>query len=302
MSKLSLNTLKILVIIFATFGFISFFVIIFNKAYFNTSLEIDTKLASDFGTFFGGFIGTIFSVLSVILLIYSINIQNNNKKKDDLKNNFFRMLDYHNENVKQLKVSHFETTKTEKSEGRRAFVIFRLQVKGLIQLVQEIDKEKNWNLSDVDITDIAYMFFYYGLDKDWEDFIVEKLVKYPNPKEIAQTTLERIELNPTLKLGRTNQTSLSSYFRNMYNAIKLVDEDKYLSDTEKKDLIKIYRAQLSNPELYILFTNLISRFGKKWKDKEYITKYEFIKNLPQGYCDKCDPKTFFPMTYEYEEI
>ncbi len=83
---------------------------------------------------------------------------------------------------------------------------------------------------------------------------------------------------------------------------ELVDEDKYLSDTEKKDLIKIYRAQLSNPELYILFTNLISRFGKKWKDKEYITKYEFIKNLPQGYCDKCDPKTFFPMTYEYEEI
>ena len=294
--------LKAIVIIFTIIGFVSFFMIVFNKAYFNTSLEIDKDLASSFGDFFGGYVGTIFSILSVILLIYTINIQNTDKRKDEVKNNFFRMLDFHNENVRQLKVSHIDTNKDKKIEGRRAFVIFRLQMKELLKLVEEVNEENNYELSDVVIADITYMFFFYGLDKDWEDFTEIQLDIYPNNREVAQRTLEKIKLNPILKLGRTNQTSLSSYFRNMYNAIKLVDGSKILSDTEKKELIKIYRAQLSNPELYILFTNLMSRFGKKWKDKGYITIYEFIKNLPQGYCDKCDPKVYFPMTYEYEEL
>jgi hypothetical protein len=157
-------------------------------------------------------------------------------------------------------------------------------------------------LLDLEIAGITYMFFYYGLDEDWENFTKKQLEIYTKNIEVTQKTLEKIKLNPKLKLGRTNQTSLSSYFRNMYNAIKLVDESKILSDTEKKELIKIYRAQLSNPELYILFTNLMSRFGTKWKEKGYIIKYEFIKNLPQGYCGKCDPKVYFPMTYEYEEL
>lgn len=43
----------------------------------------------------------------------------------------------------------------------------------------------------------------------------------------------------------------------MYNAIKFIDEDEFLSDDEKYKYVAIYRAQLSNPELYILFFNLI---------------------------------------------
>lgn len=298
--------LKILIIIFTTIGFISFLMIVFNKAYFNTSLDIDTELAEKFGSFFGGYVGTIFSILSVILLIYTINTQNTDRRKDEIKNNFFRMLDYHNENVRQLKVSHIDKDKVEKSEGRRAFVIFMLQLKILIKLVQEIihENKNKYNLSNNDILNISYMFFYYGLDKNWKDFLEEKLSDYSKEiiKEIIEKTLEKINCNPKLRLGRTNQTSLSSYFRNMYNAIKLVDDNKILSDAEKKDLIKIFRAQLSNPELHILFNNLVSQFGKKWKEKKYIANYEFVKNLPKGYCDLCDPKKIFPMTYEYEEI
>jgi len=297
-----LCVLKIFAIIFAIIGFLSFGLTVFNPVYFYTLLQIDTELVSSFGTFFGGYVGTIFSILSVILLIYTINIQSNEKRKDEIRNNFFRMLDYHNENVKQLKVSHIDTKKDEKSEGRRAFVIFRIQMRKLIELVHEINDENDYNLPNSDIAGMTYMFFYYGLDNGWRDFIDEKIAIYPNHSEFAQKTLDKINRNPSLKLGRTNQTSLSSYFRNMYNAIKLVDESKALSKDEKKDLIKIYRSQLSNPELYILFINLMPQFGKKWKEKGYITKYEFIKNLPKNYCDRCDPKKYFPMTYEYEDL
>jgi hypothetical protein len=91
--------------------------VVSNKVYFNTLLGIDTSLASEFGNFFGGYVGTIFSILSVILLLYTMKIQNTDKRKDEVKSNFFKMLDYHNENVRQLKVTHIDTNKHEKSEG-----------------------------------------------------------------------------------------------------------------------------------------------------------------------------------------
>jgi hypothetical protein len=87
----------------------------------------------------------------------------------------------------------------------------------------------------------------------------------------------------------------------MYNAIKLVNESKFLNEVEKKELIKIYRAQLSNPELYVLFFNVLSRFGKKWKENKYITTYQLLKNIPNNYCDEYIPNDYFPMKYEDDE-
>lgn len=293
--------LKFLIFVFTSIGFISFLFIVFNKAYFNTSLSIDTELASKFGGFFGGYIGTIFSILSVILLIYSIFNQNIETKKNEIRNHFFKMVDYHNENVKQINISHIDKGKEYSSEGRRAFVIFKIQIKRLLELVEEVNTSKSYQLDKSSIIDIAYIIFYYGLDSKWMPFIQDKLKMYPNHKDIIQELLAKIESNTNLKLGRTNQTSLSSYFRNMYNAIKMVDDNKYLSYKEKGDLIKIYRAQLSNPELYVLFFNLTSRFGQKWKEKKFVTTYKFIKNIPKGYCDGYEPNDFFVMTYEDEE-
>ncbi|OUS81582.1 putative phage abortive infection protein [Pseudomonas putida] len=150
--------------------------------------------------------------------------------------------------------------------------------------------------------DIAYMCFYYGQSDTWIDFISQKLSFHQSGSIIAGMMLSKVKAREDLKLGRTNQTDLSSYFRNMYNAIKLVDNDKYLSESEKINLVKIYRAQLSNPELYILFFNLVSRFGKKWNAKGYIEKYELLTNLPVAYCDGYDPKKYFNISFEEDEI
>ncbi|HTB52830.1 MAG TPA: putative phage abortive infection protein [Ferruginibacter sp.] len=288
--------------IFALIGFISLFFVIFNPKYFNTSFSVDTELASKFGEFFGGYIGTLFSILSVLLLIYSIYNQNIEAKKTESRNHFFKMIDYHNENVRSLSIQHIDLDKDYKSDGRRAFVVFKIQIHELLRLVEEINKKNNYKFNQTEIIDITYIVFFFGIDSGWILFIKEKLKKYPYHEALIEELLIKIEQNAHLKLGRTNQTSLSTYFRNMYNAIKLIDDNKFLSIDEKKDLIKIYRAQLSNPELYVLFFNVVSRFGKKWKEKKYITRYEFIKNIPTGYCDGYDPKIFFPITYEEEEL
>ena len=287
--------------IFTIIGLLSFLFIVFNKAFFNTSFSIDTELASKFGSFFGGFVGTLFSMLSVLLLIYTLVSQNLENAKNEVKSHFFKMLDFHNENVKQISISHIDTENIEKNEGRRAFVIFKIQIKRLLALVQKVNEDEKLGLDKLAVLDIAYIIFYYGLDTTWKPFIEDKLKKYPRNKEIIDLLLTKIKENPKLKLGRTNQTSLSAYFRNMYNAIKLVDDNKYLKPSDKIELIKIYRAQLSNPELYVLFFNLMSRFGNKWKENKYVITYNFTKNIPKGYCDGYEPNDYFNMTYEDDE-
>lgn len=276
--------------------------ILFNEVYFNSSLTINSDLASDFGSFFGGFVGTIFAILSVVLLVYTIIAQNIENRKTSLKDNFFKMIDYHNQNVAQISVPNINTEKNNFENGRRAFVVYKIQIKRLLNLVDKINEEDNLKLNQKEIIDIAYIVFYYGLEGSWREFILEKLIRYNNAELIINKIFTEIEENPTIKLGRTNQTNLSTYFRNMYNAIKLIDNSELMNRTEKEELIKIYRAQLSNPELYVLFFNVVSRFGKKWHSRKYILRYEFIKNLPKNYCDGFKPKDFFPIEYEYEEL
>ncbi|QCB29500.1 MULTISPECIES: putative phage abortive infection protein [Psychrobacter] len=277
--------------------------IIFNEAYFNWSFDIDTNLASKFGDFFGGFIGTLFSILSVLLLIYTITSQYIETFKNKTKDHFFKMLDYHTENVRSIKVRSIETAKPDiVEEGRRAFVVYKIQFKKLLLAINNISETLDLNLNSREKIDVAYICFFYGQSETWIEFIEGKLSVHRSGSLIATEMLKRVKENESLKLGRTNQTELSSYFRNMYNAIKLVDNDKYLSQEEKFDLIKIYRAQLSNPELYILFFNLVSRFGTKWHKSNYITKYEILTNLPHDYCDGYNPKDFFDISYEEDEI
>ncbi|EOG3618540.1 hypothetical protein JRG49_06100 [Pseudomonas fulva] len=113
--------------------------ILFNDTYFNTSLQIDSELAAKFGDFFGGFIGTIFAIFSVILLIYTIVSQHLEISKNGARDRFFKMLDYHNENIRSIRVPSLETEKSQISEeGRRAFVVYKIQLKRLLQAVTEI--------------------------------------------------------------------------------------------------------------------------------------------------------------------
>ncbi len=169
-------------------------------------------------------------------------------------------------------------------------------------MVREVANESGYKLNQIEVLDIAYKIFYYGLDRKWLDFMKDKLKKYTGKCPfIIENLVNKIEINKDRKIGRTNQTNLSTYFRNMYRAIEMVDGNVYLSNKEKSELIKIYRAQLSNPELYVLFFNVTSSLGKKFKEKGFITKYSFIKNLPLDYCDGYNPKEYFLMEYEEDD-
>lgn len=294
-------TLWVAAAVLSAIGIVLFFAIIFNDSYFNTSLSLDTKLAADFGTFLGGFAGTIFTLTSTLLILATLINQNIENKKSLLSNNFFKMLDYHSNNVNSLSVSSIDSSNQNKFEARKAFVIFKFQIIELLKVVKSINEELGLKLSEEEIADIAYTSFYYGIDKKWDDFTKKSFQRYDRADEILSKLLEAVDKSK-YNLGRTNQTELSGYFRNIYNSVRLIDEDEYMSKSDKAKNIKILRAQLSNPELYVFFFNTISRFGKKWIEKEYITKYQLFKNIPLSYLSGYNPKRYFSMVYEEDEL
>lgn len=298
-----LKILKVFILIIGILFAIIFVAIVFNKTFysFDPNLEIDAELAAQFGDFVGGFIGTLFAFLSILIVAYSILKQTCENRKNNIKGMFFQMIDYHYKNLEQIEVPKPERKKVVE-RGKRGFVVFKIQINRLLQALYKINEENELQLTAHDIACIAYMVFYYGLSDSWRSFLEEKIQCYDCRNIIINSLLEMDRFNPNMRLCQANHTVLSAYFRKMYNAIKLIDTEKEFNERDKEELVKIYRAQLSNPEFYVLFFNVISPFGKKWREKDYIKKYKLLKNIPAGYLDGYDPKKYFDIKFEHEEI
>ena len=260
---------------------VSFLCSIFYRLRPSISWNSFQRLATNSDGFVGEDIGVIFSVLGTFLLIYTIIDQFIEKQKRWGTDNFYKMLEFHNNIVNQLSVAHIEKSKNkQRSNGRRAFVIFKIQISKLLETIENLNRTKNWNISQLEQIHIAYMFFYYGVDSQGAlSFHSELPIQnYKKIKTIIENKIRK--LDNSIKLGRTNCTSLSSYLQNMYNTIKLVDTDKYLSNQEKESLFTIYRAQLSTAEQYVL-----SFCQSPWimDNKDDNTEYNPFEKLLQDY-------------------
>jgi hypothetical protein len=191
----------------------------------------------------------------------------------------------------------------ENETGRSAFISMKLELSELLQLVKKVNKRLDIDPPNDFVIDFAYMIFYYGFDCEWFTFFKDRFKEIANIDGYLSEFSNEIDKVADKKLGNTNQTFISSYMRNIYNAIKFIDTSNVLDNPEKLSYIKILRSQLSNPELYILYFNIRSRFGLNWIKNDYIKKYQLFTNIPEGYCQEYDHKKYFPNSdgYSYED-
>lgn len=305
-SRLLTTAVAAISVFFLILSIILFFRIALDRTYFSATGVLDKELAANFGTFFQGLVGTTAGIAGSLLIVLIFLLQYRQAKVTQLENSFYKMLDYHRDNVGSINISDYRTKRTERLLGQRAFVVFKLQLFECLKLVENLNKNLANKLSRAQIIDVAYMVFYYGIGKEWEEFSRKLFKRYSaDLLQLLHLKIAQIKKDPKepRNLGRTNQTALSAYFRNMYNAILLVHNNHSLSRKQKNAYIKVLRSQLTNTEQAILYFNVMSRFGKKWKENNLICEYELIKNLPSGYCGKnYDFKQDFKMDYEDDEI
>lgn len=241
--------------------------------------------ASNFGDFFGGFLGTIFSGISLLFLAYTYKTSQEEKRKERIRENFFRLVDAHTARVNRIKVKVRKTRRSkfpQYEDGEYAFVQIKLSIHSIYGELSKKQYNKYFSSTipkPVAIYGTAYTLVFFGIDKRWKKELEKELIYIKETERSDFIDILSSRLKPSVIL--TMQTALSSYYRNMYRAIKLVDDCNNFTDQEKYDLISIYRAQLSNPELYILACSLMSRFGKKWIEEDYICKYRLLNGLPK---------------------
>ena len=84
-----------------------------------------------------------------------------------------------------------------------------------------------------------------------------------------------------------HQSRLGHYYRHLFQTVKFVVnyDSKLLTYTDKRNYLRILRAQLSNHEQLLLFYNWFSGYGLKWEQdggNHFFTDYRMIHNIPES--------------------
>ncbi|WP_409784182.1 putative phage abortive infection protein [Acidovorax sp.] len=81
-------------------------------------------------------------------------------------------------------------------------------------------------------------------------------------------------------LQKKHNYVLGHYFRNLYQALKLVDRYENLEQKEKEKYAGILRSQLSSGELALLFLNCRPRMVDSGEFRNLLVRYRMLEHLP----------------------
>lgn len=315
-----------------TFAFVMFLIFITKTSPIDSNLPIDTNIFSNYGGIVGGISAALLSLASVLLIIQSIDNQENQRKLDksenlqqqklnDIENRFFELIKIHRANTSEFQSKGFK--------GRAVIVNIFDEFDDLYKNIKlhytyELSGLHNEQEYRKRIGQIAYYITYFGLGnnstKKLNEIIKEIIgvdffdrVFYPNylePKTINQQKIKESNNEKPLKKRKYlendgHQSRLGHYFRHLFQTTKYINNqsNELLNYQKKYEYIKTLRAQLSNFEQALLFINSLTDFGAPWelsetnKDKKLLTKYNFIKNLTPDLIDDLNPKDYFPDVY-----
>jgi hypothetical protein len=299
----NLGNFAILIIIVLGIWFLGWWLI-------NTVETVDANRGI-FGDKFG-FTNSIFSALALAGIIYSILLQQKelNLQRQELsatrdefidqnfQTTFFNLLKTQQQIANEIIITisnlkDYKTYSTKTVEGRKIFNVskneliriekaLRRQTYGKHYEWSQYDYEENEPTSETEEYDltqdrrILYTLHYYNITKEnWE------YSQNLNPTEMAKFTYAIFFNKFHFAIGH--------YFRHIYhilNFLEITEIEKSSSKKEIKEKQKILlefhqfanfvQAQMSTPELFLLFYNSLS-FPKLQK---LLIKYNLLENLP----------------------
>lgn len=273
----------------------------------------DPTLLEKYGSFTGGFIGSIFSLAGFLLLFEAIVLQQKLFEKQQFESKFFDLLKIHRDNVSELK-KRIPIKGDKYEEGRRVFVLMRKEFGEILDIIKKEQPTTNVSINEKESVNLAYLIFFYGVSETLFN-------KGQNQTSMLREKLRQSSYSPVLvehvihsccqcldEEGKYirfngNHLRLGHYFRHLFQTVKFVDQSQILKEEEKYFYLKTLRAQLSAHEQLILFYSVISDIGNAWLSPiNYISRYRLIKNVPleSGFTYGVDPGRYFQIKYEEE--
>lgn len=212
------------------------------------------------------------------------------------------------------------------TSGRKIFVTTFTELRASYEICQttlhfeDIPDKKRYLIK------MAYKFLYNGVGSD---IVTEVDSKIPMDKEYVKLCKEQlknaskqhvdshgknnvyrmpsssinVELYFKYKPFSGHASRFGHYYRHLYQMVKfVVSQDSDLFDyPEKREYLRIVRAQLSDNEQLMLYFNYLSGYGEAWENNEnhFFSDYRMIHNLPVQLVDfTINPSEEFKMQIE----
>jgi hypothetical protein len=277
---------------------------IFLSPAFRDGNSIDRSAAGQFGDFVGGYVGTLFSLIGVLLIYRTLRNQIRANRRQAFEDKYFVLLQLHRDNVNELALAG--------KSGRAVFVKLMREFRMILPVVRKTHEKYPAGYSSLDLASISYYILFYGMGSQDQDGMGDEIRVSVGPLSNSSRMLADALGNLQLDIGfltelegefvrlktpaakkelgylpcEGHQSRLGHYFRHLYQTVVYVDS--HGSEFEPYEYVKTVRAQLSTHEQALLFLNSLTRIGSPWWSKGLIRKYSMIKNVP--------PQFFNPMT------
>lgn len=237
------------------------FTVILYRQQFSGPLSAEPAQWAEFGDYIGGVVGSIFAFFGLIALLLTLWIQSRELRVSSAE--LRRSAEALSEQNNSIKLQSFEN---------RLFNMISLHH----EIVNGIDLRVKGEVTSSGRD--CLRVFYKRLVKEFAPALRGDNLNYKDGI-----------LSGYAKFYEKHAHELGHYFRNIYRILKFIEE----SDIPRKsEYSGILRAQLSNPELALLFYNGITVRGDKLKP--LAEKYALFENLePNQLARKDDDSRFY---------
>ncbi|MCP2516763.1 putative phage abortive infection protein [Achromobacter mucicolens] len=225
----------------------------YRETFDQTDISLDHERWGTLGDFLGGIVNPVVGIVTIILLVLTLMSQRRELmeqrrqlSRQSFEQTFFTWLTSYRDGVVNFRYKPPKPEGVGEQEGVDAFVwILSMSRFGWSG---EVESELEWIAGDHAIT---------------ED---RRGVSRNRTKNWWKNIYDRFE------------PRLGAQLRTLFTLVRWVDRHQTLTPQEKWDYVAIIRAQLSSPELRILFFNGFHDRGHPFT--EYVDKYALLDNLP----------------------
>jgi len=244
----------------AAFSFLILILAFYALPRANFSISTDPSYWGAFGDYVGGILNPLFGIFTLIGLALSIYLQNEilEVQKEELANTRKEL-----ERSTTALVIQNKTMLAQNFEGT-FFQMLRRQS----ELLEAFSYKDARGLEAVDL-------------------LIRRV------KERCHQGNNHLEVYESIY--NQNNSSLGPYFRNLYHALKLIDTNQHLDDTEKIKYSSLFRAQFSSKEIVLIFHNCLSQAGLGLKP--LIIQYRMLKHIDKTWLanpDLVEDATLYP--------
>lgn len=256
--------------IFIALGLLLVVAIIYLLNFASYPISKDTDNWGQFGAYIGGVAGVFLTLLTIILLIKTLDSQNKNATINQFESSFFELLRLHKEITDRIIGEvHIKVEKSgiDEQDTHKGLKFFK-------KLSEKIELHYDVNLDNI-------------LNRISNDSSYEELL------ESKQKMQQEID-NYYNELYSGKESELGHYFRSLYHLIKFVNDS---SIENKRRYIDLIQAYLTDAELHCTFYNGIAIFGRE-RFKPLLDSYSFLENIkPKGDIFERQFEEFYPQTF-----